>query len=174
LKRLRFVLRGAQSDGALGALYLQAHSAWLRSSGGAVRRYLILANRTLTGPHLVAEAQARCGLGPCEFHVVVPLSRADEGMVWTEGHARAHARAHLDHALEHLTGAGLEVTGEIGDESPLLAVGDVLRRQTFDEIIVSTLPPGASRWLNLDLPNRLRHAYAIPVTHVVASTEVAR
>ncbi|HYL51922.1 MAG TPA: hypothetical protein VEZ15_08135, partial [Acidimicrobiia bacterium] len=139
-----------------------------------VRRYLIVANRTLTGPHLVAEAETRCALGPCEFHVVVPQHRSGEGIVWTEGHAHAHARAHLEHALEHLRDAGLDVTGEIGDESPLLAVGDVLRRQAFDEVIVSTLPPGASRWLKLDLPNRLRHAYAIPVTHVVATTEVAR
>jgi len=139
-----------------------------------VRRYLIVANRTLTGPHLVSEAQARCALGPCEFHVVVPLNPAAEGMVWSEGQARAHARMHLDHALVHLRDAGLDVKGEIGDESPLRAVADALRNQEFDEIIVSTLPPGASRWLKLDLPSRLRHSCAIPVTHVMASTELAR
>ena len=68
----------------------------------------------------------------------------------------------------------MEVTGEIGDASPLRAVGDALQYQSCDEIIVSTLPPGVSRWLKLDLPNRLRHSFAIPVTHVVATTERVR
>jgi hypothetical protein len=139
-----------------------------------MRRYLIVANRTLTGPHLVAEAHARLGQGPGEFHVVVPLSRADEGLVWTVGHVRAPACARLDDAIERLRDAGLDVTGEIGDESPLRAVEDVLRDQHFDEIIVSTLPPGVSRWLKLDLPNRLRRSVSIPVTHVIASREFAR
>ena len=138
-----------------------------------MRRYLIVANRTLPGPHLVAEARARCAQGPCEFHVVVPLSRAGEGLVWTVGHVRAHARAHLDDAIEHFREAGLDVSGEIGDESPLRAVADALREQHYDEIIVSTLPPGVSRWLKLDLPNRLRRSVSIPVTHIVASSEFA-
>ena len=139
-----------------------------------MRRYLIVANRTLTGPHLVSAAQTRCALGPCEFHVVVPLNPAAEGMVWSEGQARAHARTHLDHALAHLRDAGLDVSGEIGDESPMRAVGDALRTRDFDEIIVSTLPPSVSRWLKLDLPNRLRRTYPIPVTHVIATREFAR
>jgi hypothetical protein len=138
------------------------------------RRYLIVANRTLTGPHLVSEARARCALRPCQFHVVVPPSHATQGLVWTEGQANAQARAHLEHALTHLRQAGLDVTGEIGDESPLRAVSDALSKQPFDEIVVSTLPPGASRWLKLDLPNRLRHSFSIPVTHVTASAEFAQ
>ena len=132
-------------------------------------RYLIVANRTLTGPHLVEEVQARRALGPCTFHVVVPMNPAAEGMVWSEGQARAHARAHLDHALASLRDAGVEVTGEIGDASPLRAVGDALQYQSCDEIIVSMLPPGVSRWLKLDLPRRVEQRFALPVTTVIGT-----
>ncbi len=38
----------------------------------------------------------------------------------------------------------------------MLAIGDALRDQLFDEIILSTLPPGLSRWLKMDLPSRVR------------------
>ena len=139
-----------------------------------MHRYLIVANRTLTGSHLVTEARARAALGACQFHVVVPLHHSDEGLVWTEGRARALARARLDDAIAQLHQAGLDVTGDLGDDNPLQAVADALRNQHFDEIIVSTLPPGISRWLRLDLPTRLRRNVSIPVTHVIATAEFAR
>jgi GABA permease len=49
----------------------------------------------------------------------------------------------------------------------------VLREITFDEIIVSTLPAGPSRWLKRDLPHRVEREYGLPVTHVVAASETA-
>jgi hypothetical protein len=54
----------------------------------------------------------------------------------------------------------------------MLAVGDVLRREEYDEIILSTLPPGASKWLKRDLPHKLARQYQLPVTHVVGSSEL--
>jgi hypothetical protein len=67
-----------------------------------------------------------------------------------------------------LSGLGLEVQGEVGDGNPMLAIGDAIRdRGPFDEIILSTLPPGLSKWLRLDLPHRVAASFAIPMTHVV-------
>ena len=40
----------------------------------------------------------------------------------------------------------------------------------FDEIIVSTLPTGSSRWLGLDLPHRLEKLTSVPVRHVVSQS----
>lgn len=137
-----------------------------------MRRYLVVANRTLTGPHLITEACARRARGPCRFHVVVPLNLAGEGIVWSEGQAHAHARARLEDALDRFHQAGLAATGTVGDESPLLAVSDALREQDYDEIIVSTLPPSVSRCVKLDLPNRVRRRFTVPVTHVIASQEL--
>jgi hypothetical protein len=60
------------------------------------------------------------------------------------------------------------VTGEVGDPSPALAVSDALERATIDEIIVSTLPSGLSRWIHQDLPHRLERRTGLPIAHVVA------
>jgi hypothetical protein len=34
-------------------------------------------------------------------------------------------------------------------------------------VILSTLPPGPSRWLGMDLPHRVERRFGVPVTHVV-------
>jgi len=43
-----------------------------------------------------------------------------------------------------------------------------------DEIILSTLPPGISRWLGQDVPTRLRGSVLVPVTVVTATRESVR
>ena len=53
------------------------------------------------------------------------------------------------------------------------AAGLLLHRdgeETYDEIIISTLPLGISRWLKLDLISKAR-AVGLPVTHVQAPTK---
>ena len=136
-----------------------------------MRRCLIVANQTLTGPHLIAEVLARQAREPYEFHIVVPATHLNISGVWTEGEAITHARAVLAGALEYFGDAGVPASGEVGDENPVYAVGDAMNRQHFDEIIISTLPPGASKWLKRDLPHRLARRYGINVTHVIATPE---
>jgi hypothetical protein len=71
--------------------------------------------------------------------------------------------------LDTLAVGGIGATGEIGDANPVLAVEDLMRRgEMFDEIIVSTLPAGVSRWLAGNVVRRLRTHTGLPVTHVVA------
>jgi hypothetical protein len=50
-----------------------------------------------------------------------------------------------------------------------MAVRDALRRREVDEVIVSTLPRGLSRWLGEDVPSRLRDSVRVPVTVVTQS-----
>jgi len=136
-----------------------------------MRRCLILANQTLGGPHLIQAVLARQAREPYEFHIVVPATHEHGASMWTEGQAQAHAREALQAALARFLDAGVPASGEVGDENPMLAAGDALRRQPFDEIIVSTLPPGASRWMKRDLPNRLLRKYGLPVAHLIAAPE---
>jgi hypothetical protein len=49
------------------------------------------------------------------------------------------------------------------------AIDDVLLDRRYDEIILSTLPPGVSRWLKLDLPRRVEQRFALPVTTVIGA-----
>jgi hypothetical protein len=73
-------------------------------------------------------------------------------------------------ALPKLTdAAGSEVTGSLGDSEPLMAIHDAVNLGDYDEIIISTLPLGISRWLKLDLISKAR-ALGLPVTHVQAPT----
>ena len=120
-----------------------------------MRRCLIVANQTLTGPKLMAAVVARQVREPYEFHILVPASHLHGTAAWTEGEALAQARAALAHALDYFGEAGVPATGEVGDG------------EHIDEIIISTLPPGASRWLKRDLPRRLTR-YGVPVSHVTA------
>lgn len=131
-----------------------------------MRSYLIVANQTLTSQSLTAAIEARLGDGPVRTHVVVPLSPVGGRLTWDERESRAVARSRLDEVLERLRAMGAEADGEVGDRDPVMAVRDALRGREIDEVIVSTLPKGLSRWLGEDVPSRLRDSVKVPVTVV--------
>ncbi len=39
-------------------------------------------------------------------------------------------------------------------------------------MILVTFPPGVSRWLGQDLPSRVRRAFGLPLSHLVAAAPV--
>jgi hypothetical protein len=131
-------------------------------------RYLVIANLTLVSDELYELIRERAERGPAELHVLVPAAR--DPSTWrphVDDEDAAAARTRLDAAIERFSALGIDVQGEVGDSSPVQAVGDVLRRgETFDEVIVSTLPPGPSKWLRMDLPTRIERASGLPVTHI--------
>jgi hypothetical protein len=137
----------------------------------STRRYLVVANQTLGGKHLIRKVQECIAGGPARFHVVVPATPPGEHLTWTEGEAQAIAQRRLDSALVTFRDHGVEADGQVGDANPLLAIEDALRREEFDEIILSTLPAGVSRWLKLDLLHRVERSFDVPVTHLVAELE---
>jgi hypothetical protein len=144
-----------------------------------VRRYLVVANRTLGGDHLADEvrrrlADAAAADDKCEFYVLVPVTHLEGRSVETEGEMRAAAGLRLAAALDRFEAWGALATGEVGDQRPLTAIADVLRHREFDEIILSTLPPGMSQWLKLDLPHRVERTFSVAVTHVIADQERVR
>jgi hypothetical protein len=94
-------------------------------------------------------------------------------MTWTEGEAHAVAERRLASALRAFRGMGAQVTGEVGDISPVRAIADALLAAEFDEIILSTLPPGPSRWLRQDVVHRVQRTFAVPCTHIVAEPDPA-
>ena len=77
----------------------------------------------------------------------------------------------LDAALVDFSDAGMSVDGEVGNPNVLDAVHDALQRDDYDEIIISTLPPGLSRWIHLDLARRLKRRHTLPVRQVVVPFE---
>jgi len=135
-----------------------------------MRSYLIVANQTLTSQSLTDAIKARLADGPVRTHVVVPLSPVDRKLTWDETESRRVAQERLDEVVGRLREMGAEADGEVGDRDPVMAVRDALRGREVDEVIVSTLPKGMSRWLGEDVPSRLREAVRVPVTVVTQET----
>ena len=136
-----------------------------------MRRYLIVAHRTLGGDHLLEHVRSLRAEGPCRFMLLVPVEHPSDHM-WTEGEVNAAARRKLQEGLDRFHQEGIIADGEIGDANPVYAVSTVIRREgqgAFTGIILSTLPPGPSRWLHWDVPSRMRKEHqGLPITHLVA------
>ncbi len=148
-------------------------------------KYLVVANQTLGGEHLIDEVRRRAATGPSSFYVVVPNTRSVDaarasgaplapatasGSTEEDDHrATLIAQSRLHEALARLRAEGLEARGDLGDSEPLTAIADALAVEQFDEIIISTLPSGISRWLGIDLPSRAERKFKLPVTTVTAS-----
>jgi hypothetical protein len=127
-------------------------------------RILVVANRTAESPELLEALKSRADGN--EFVLVVPASGRGIEKAADPDAARAHTEPHLDAALERLRAEGLRVDGTVGDGDPLAAVEDAVNFGNFDEVIVSTLPVRASKWLKLDLPSRVERTTGLPVTHI--------
>jgi hypothetical protein len=120
---------------------------------------LVVANVTASSPELISALTARRESGPVTFMLVMPAGPQANG--------REAATLRLDEALERLRAAGLQVDGRLGSGDPILAVSDEWDPRRYDEIIVSTLPTGLSKWLHAGLPERIEHLTGARVTHVV-------
>jgi hypothetical protein len=133
--------------------------------------YLIVANQTLSSPTLAIAVEERAAAGDASFYVVVPATHVPHGLTWNEQEAIEAAQARLVAILDRLRSLGAVATGEVGSEDPIAAAQDALRTVEVDEIILSTLPSGISRWLGQDVPARLRRAVSVPVTVVTAPSQ---
>lgn len=160
-----------------------------------MKRYLVVANQTLGGEDLLNAVRERAASGPAHFHVLVPDTAAKDqaslaagglgagaggqaGSVFVApinpdvtdepGHATRVARQRLREMLHQITELDADVTGEIGPPDPYEAIKQELEDRQFDEIILSTLPSGLSRWLGMDLPHRVGRLFDGPVTVIEA------
>jgi hypothetical protein len=136
-----------------------------------MRSYLVVGNQTLDSPELEAAVADRVAAGPATFHIVVPATPNQRGLTWDEDEARAAAEQRLADALEQFRAAGATVSGEVGHRDPVEATEDALRGREVDEVLLSTLPPGISRWLGQDVPTRLKGSILVPVTVVTAQRQ---
>lgn len=133
---------------------------------------LVVAHQTAATTPLLDAVRERAARSPARFHLVVPSQpHGLDKMMDPADHGQDEARRALTDALPKLSeAAGHEVTGEIGDAEPLMAIQDAINLGGYEEIIISTLPLGVSRWLKLDLISKAR-ALGLPVTHVLAPSE---
>src|SRR5512134_620323 len=105
-------------------------------------RILVLANQTACKDELLTLVRERSAARPSAVTLLVPATHAADQLVWTEGGDREIAQRRLDAALERFGSEGIEAEGCVGDANPVLAAADLMIDREFDEIILSTLPPG--------------------------------
>jgi len=122
---------------------------------------LVVANVTADSPALIEALTERAAQGRCRFTLLIPAP-----VVGSAGSEAAAAR--LDIGLARMKQAGLQVSGAVGDHDPIAAVHDIWDPRRFDEVVVTTLPTGSSKWLQVDLPHRVAKLTDVPVKHVVA------
>jgi hypothetical protein len=135
-------------------------------TGPGAKRYLVVGNRTLLSGELEARIRELAADGPARFFLLVPAdSRGGE----SPEQARTLAEGRLRRMVDHLHADGIDAEGRVGDPDPFRAIEDVLERERFDEIVLSTLPPALSRWMASDLVQRLTRNFHVPVSRVEAS-----
>lgn len=146
---------------------------------GPTRTILLVGNQTLEREGLVDEVASRTTDGD-RVLVLVPATHSGhheqprsavpvhEDTSDEAGVSLAHWR--LRTTVDHLRAAGVDAEGEVGSANPYTAVCQTLSREHIDEILLSTLPPSSSRWLNVDLPGRLRRHTGKPVTVLTPAT----
>jgi GABA permease len=149
------------------------HDVQVADTGPDTHRILVVANRTVEGAELLAEITNRCrGRARVELLVVSPalsVSRL-EHLASATDRARDEATGRLERSITALERAGFRARGEIGDEDPFIAIEDALREFGADELIISTLPPARSRWLERGLVAQARAELDLPISHVVVGT----
>lgn len=120
---------------------------------------LVVANQTADSPELMEALRERAARGDTEFTLLLPQlpGRSEE------------ARSRLEAIVASWREAGLEVRGELGDSDPVVAVKEAWDPSRFDEVVISTLATGVSKWLQIDLPHRVERMIGIGVRQVVAT-----
>jgi hypothetical protein len=134
-----------------------------------VANVLVVANRTAESPELLDALRERAAQGEVTFTLLVPAT--PHGVAWAaDMHSGgSEAEDHMNGAVQRMRDAGLNVKDcKVGDPDPIAAVQDEVNFASYDEVIVSTLPGGISKWLKLDLPHRVERVTGLPTTHVLA------
>jgi len=130
---------------------------------------LVIANRACPCPTLIDEVARRAG-ARIEVVVVAPaLNSRLRHWVSDVDDAVERARDRLEVALAGLRDRGISARGEIGDANPVVAIADALAGFAASQIVIATLPPGHSNWLERGLIQKVRARFDIPVTHLVSS-----
>lgn len=139
----------------------------------STRRILVVANQTADGRELLEEIANRCRGNECEVMLVCPGMVGSRAQHWTSDVDKGMdaARERMARSVAALRRVGVEVRAEVGDPDPNLAIEDALRVFPADEIVISTLPPGESRWLEHDVVERTRREVDLPMTHVVVDIQ---
>ena len=156
--------------GTRGSEPREIHS---RRNPDSTHRILVVANQTAAGQKLLDEIGNRCRGRDCGVMLVSPAMVGSRAEHWASDVDKGMdaARERMARSVAALRRVGVEVRADVGDPDPNMAIEDALRVFPADEIIISTLPPGESRWLEHDVVERTRREVDLPMTHVIVDLD---
>ena len=126
-----------------------------------MNRILVVANRSVATPALLEAIERRSASDDCEISLLIPDAADGRAGDWTLRHAvRLIERT-----------SGTPVRGVLRRTDPFDAIAEALREDTYDEVVISTLPRARSRWLHRSLPRRVERL-GVPVTVVSPEGEL--
>jgi hypothetical protein len=135
-------------------------------------KYLLIAHQTAERQELFDAAKELAAQDShARFTLLVPATPVGDLMTWEEGETKEVARAQARSAAEALKRQGIDLGGvRVGDADPVLAVDDeYVAGRRYDAIVISSLPPGLSRWIKMDVVSRLRRSHPrARLIHVIA------
>ncbi len=136
-------------------------------------RYLVVAHLTATSQELLNRCfqLAVDGEGDSTFTIIVPATPLNDMPTWSESDRRKNADQRATESRAAFEERGLVVTdSRRGDSSPILAIDDAIRaeEESYDGIVLSTLPQESSRWLRLDVHIQAEQRFGLPVIRVIS------
>ncbi len=138
-------------------------------------RYLVVAHRTADSAELLSRLHTLALANrSTEFVLLVPAMQPSYLDELAEGRFRpgtAIAGERARHIRQKMLEQQLNiVAARVGNFDPVEAIADELTYEAYSGVILSTLAPGLSHWLRMDVPARLARRFPdVAVTHVVAS-----
>jgi hypothetical protein len=133
-------------------------------------KYLVVTHQTALSPALLETVRRLAAAdAAAEFAVLVP--EAPVGATTWEGETvdGAKQRGETAKALFEEAAHARVFRTAVGPPDPMQAIADELLAQPdYETLVISTLPPGMSRWLRMDLVHRVERKFGGRVIHVVA------
>jgi len=138
-----------------------------------VASYLLVANETAESQELLDAVSLIHAQDPgAEFVIVVPATPLNflQQFEGTAKSARGLAAQRAQSTRQKLESFGIRIRStRVANWDPYIAIEEELANEKYEAIVVSTLPPGLSRWLRMDLPSRVvRRHPSVRLVHVVA------
>jgi len=144
-----------------------------------VASYLLVANETAESQEMLhAVTEINAADPEAEFVIVIPATPLNllQQFEGTAKSARWLAAQRAQSTRRHLESLGIRVRStRIGGWDPYAAIEEELVNEKYEAIVLSTLPPGVSRWLRMDLPSRVARRHPeITLIHVVSRSATSR
>lgn len=135
-----------------------------------MKKYLVIANyQGDHSPVVKAIREIAEQDNTATFRLIVPATPPlTHAWTWTEREAYEAAQQRLNQLLGEFKRAAANITGEVVNYDSLGAVEEALKKEPYDELLVSTPPDEHARTTFEQYEHQVRRFSDIPMRHIVA------